>query len=53
VRVVAFVAHWVACARLYPSLTALGWPQAGAAREMLAYGAWLTVSSVVGRSWSP
>jgi O-antigen/teichoic acid export membrane protein len=29
-------------------LTVLGWPEGCAAREMLGYGAWLTVSNVVG-----
>jgi O-antigen/teichoic acid export membrane protein len=48
VRVAAFLAHWAACKRLYPTLTVLGWPDGGAAREMLGYGAWLTVSNVVG-----
>jgi O-antigen/teichoic acid export membrane protein len=48
VRVAAFVAHWAVCARFYPALTALGWPQGAAAREMLQYGAWMTVSNVVG-----
>lgn len=46
-RLAAFVAHWAVCVRLYPALTALGWPQGAAAREMLGYGAWLTVSNVV------
>jgi O-antigen/teichoic acid export membrane protein len=48
VRVAAFLAHWIICKRLYPTFTALAWPERGAAREMLGYGAWLTVSNVVG-----
>jgi O-antigen/teichoic acid export membrane protein len=48
VRVAAFVAHWAASARLYPTLTTLGWPRGAQARQMLGYGAWLTVSNVVG-----
>ena len=47
-RVAAFVAHWAVCVRLYPGLTALGWPHCAAAKEMLEYGAWMTVSNVVG-----
>jgi O-antigen/teichoic acid export membrane protein len=48
VRATAFLAHWVPCRRLYPTLTVLGWPEGVAAREMLGYGAWLTVSNIVG-----
>ena len=48
VRLAAFAAHWWACARLWPSLAGLGVPQAAEAREMLGYGAWLTVSNVIG-----
>jgi O-antigen/teichoic acid export membrane protein len=48
VRLAAFVAHWLACARLYPALTAFGAPRGDAARDMLATGAWMTVSNVVG-----
>ena len=47
-RVVALAAHWGACAVLMPSLARTGLPERGAAREMLGYGAWLTVSNVVG-----
>jgi O-antigen/teichoic acid export membrane protein len=47
-RLAAFLAHWWACARLWPALTNLGAPQAAAARDMLGYGAWLTVSNIVG-----
>lgn len=48
VRAVAFVAHWLACLRFYPALTAVGTPQAAAVRRLLGFGAWLTVSNVVG-----
>jgi len=48
VRLVALAAHWVVCARLYPGLTAIGVPTRGAAREMLGFGAWLSVSNIVG-----
>lgn len=48
VRVAALAAHWVACVRLYPALVRVGVPGVTAAREMLGYGAWLTVSNVVG-----
>ena len=47
-RVASLAAHWVACAALMPSLSRLGAPQPGALREMLGYGAWITVSNVVG-----
>jgi O-antigen/teichoic acid export membrane protein len=47
-RLAAFAAHWWACARLWRGLTGLGAPHGGLAREMLGYGAWLTVSNVVG-----
>lgn len=47
-RLVAFVAHWICCRRQFPDLTRLGRPKADATREMLGYGAWLTVSNVVG-----
>jgi O-antigen/teichoic acid export membrane protein len=36
------------CARLYPGLTAIGAPAPGAVREMLGFGAWLSVSNIVG-----
>jgi len=47
-RLAAFAAHWAVCSRLWPGLVGLGLPQGAAAREMLGYGAWLTVSNVVG-----
>jgi O-antigen/teichoic acid export membrane protein len=47
-RLAAFVAHWAACVRLWPALVGLGSPRGAAAREMLGFGAWLTVSNVVG-----
>jgi O-antigen/teichoic acid export membrane protein len=47
-RLAAFVAHWAACASLWPALVGLGSPRGVAAREMLGFGAWLTVSNVVG-----
>jgi len=48
IRVAAFIAHWLVCARIFPALTRLGWPQKSALREMFAFGAWLTVSNIVG-----
>jgi O-antigen/teichoic acid export membrane protein len=48
VRLAALIAHWLACVRLYPDLVSLGAVHLRAAREMLGYGAWLTVSNVVG-----
>ena len=47
-RLVALAAHWWACARLWPALSGLGAPLGSAVREMLGYGAWLTVSNIVG-----
>jgi len=47
-RLAACAAHWFICAKLYPVWTRLGMPRGAAVREMLAYGAWLTVSNVVG-----
>jgi O-antigen/teichoic acid export membrane protein len=47
-RLAALVAHGLVCARLFPQLAKPGWPRLPAAREMLGYGAWLTVSNVVG-----
>ena len=47
-RLAALAAHWAACARLWPALVGLGWPRGAVAREMLGFGAWLTVSNVVG-----
>jgi len=48
VRVVAFVAYWAACKRLDAALVGFAWPRRSAARDMLGYGAWLTVSNIVG-----
>jgi len=48
VRIAAFVAHWLVCARLFAALVGLRAPLGTAAAEMLRYGAWLTVSNVVG-----
>jgi O-antigen/teichoic acid export membrane protein len=47
-RVAAFAAHWMACRTFWPALLGLARPQGAAAREMLGYGAWLTISNVVG-----
>jgi O-antigen/teichoic acid export membrane protein len=47
-RLAGLLAHWLACRRLYPSLTGLRLPRWRHSREMLGYGAWLTVSNVVG-----
>lgn len=47
-RVLVAVAHWIPCARLYPGLgRADGTRQRGVA-SLLGFGAWLTVSNVVG-----
>jgi O-antigen/teichoic acid export membrane protein len=48
VRIAAFLAHWGACARLCPLLLGFGGLRAAAIREMLSFGAWLTVSNLVG-----
>ena len=48
VRTVAFAAHWMVCVRLYPALVGFGAPLGPQTGEMLRYGAWLTVSNVVG-----
>lgn len=47
-RMVGGVAHWAACARLYPALLCLGAPSRQSFAEMFGYGMWLTVSNVVG-----
>jgi len=47
-RVATLAAHWFACARLYPRLMASGALTAAGLAEMLRFGAWLTVSNVVG-----
>ncbi|HJS79263.1 MAG TPA: flippase, partial [Vitreimonas sp.] len=48
VRIAAFAAHWAVSARLYPALVGFRLPLGSAAGEMFRYGAWLTVSNVVG-----
>ena len=47
-RVLALAAHWWACAALLPGLGRLGMPTRGAAQELLGFGAWVTVSNLVG-----
>jgi len=47
-RIVALAAHWWPCLRLMPSYSGLAWPTTAAAREVAGYGAWVTVSNVVG-----
>lgn len=47
-RLAAALALWFACRRVSPELTRFGWPTASAAREVLGYGGWLTVSNIVG-----
>jgi O-antigen/teichoic acid export membrane protein len=44
-RLAALAAHWGVSRKLWPALTGLGRP---GGRELLGYGAWLTVSNVVG-----
>jgi len=48
VRAMVFAAHWLVCLRFYPALIGIGWPRRFAVREMFGYGAWVTVSNVVG-----
>jgi len=48
VRALAFVVHWIVCSRFYPILTTIAAPRASALRQLFGYGAWLTVSNVVG-----
>jgi O-antigen/teichoic acid export membrane protein len=48
VRVAAAVAHWIACLRSYPELFASGHRSSQGLRQLFAFGAWLTVSNVVG-----
>ena len=48
VRAFAFLAHWLACVRFYPNLIVVATPQRAAVRRLLGFGAWLTVSNVVG-----
>ena len=47
-RVVALAAHWGVCAIVLPSLAVLAIPKRHLAREVLGYGAWVTVSNIVG-----
>lgn len=47
-RVLALTAHWWACAALLPGLGRLGMPTRAAAEEVLGFGAWVTVSNIVG-----
>jgi O-antigen/teichoic acid export membrane protein len=48
VRALAFVAHWIVCSRFYPMLTTIAAPHASAVRQLVGYGAWVTVSNLVG-----
>ncbi len=48
VRLIALIAHWSVCARLYPGFTTVGFPTRGALRGILSFGAWLSVSNIVG-----
>lgn len=47
-RVVGLVAHLVACRRTAPLLVSAGALDWGGVREMFGYGAWLTLSNLVG-----
>jgi len=47
-RVLALAAHWRVCASLLPGLGKLGMPTREAALELFGFGAWVTVSNLVG-----
>ena len=47
-RILALVAHWIACMAVLPAAARLGKPTRGDAAEVLGYGAWVTVSNVAG-----
>jgi O-antigen/teichoic acid export membrane protein len=47
-RLIGAAAHWAVCRRAAADLTGLAWPRSSAARRLLAYGGWLTVSNIVG-----
>ncbi len=47
-RVLGMLAHFFACRRTAPGLVAAGRLDWGGMREMFGYGAWLTVSNLVG-----
>jgi O-antigen/teichoic acid export membrane protein len=47
-RLVAALAHWAACWKLYPRYMRLTTPSRAEFREMFGVGAWMTVSNVVG-----
>jgi len=48
VRVLAFAAHWWVCGSLLPGLGKLQMPTREAALELFGFGAWVTVSNLVG-----
>jgi O-antigen/teichoic acid export membrane protein len=48
VRAAALAAHWMVCWALLRPLAPLRWPRAAAMRQVVGYGAWVTVSNVVG-----
>jgi O-antigen/teichoic acid export membrane protein len=48
VRAAALAAHWTVCWALLRPLASLKSPQAAAMRQVVGYGAWMTVSNVVG-----
>jgi O-antigen/teichoic acid export membrane protein len=47
-RVLALGTHWAVCWRLLRPLALLRWPRAEPVRRILGYGAWVTVSNIVG-----
>lgn len=47
-RIVGLAAHWGACTAVVPAAARLGLASRDAAREVLGYGAWVTVSNVAG-----
>jgi O-antigen/teichoic acid export membrane protein len=47
-RVIAAGAHWIPCAQLYPGLARAGRTTQRRVASLLGFGAWLTVSNVIG-----
>lgn len=48
VRIAGALAHWIVCDRLFPGLLALSAARLVRIKSLLAYGSWLTVSTIVG-----
>lgn len=47
-RLIATVVHYVLCVRVFPSVLRPVWPNYQAIRNLLGFGVWVAVSSVVG-----